>query len=172
MYFCKVINFTKRMKRILVILGLVSVIVVSCDYGHSFYIANKTTDTIIIVSANYNSIDSAIYFLPRGGSKYDSTWTEFNGKGKLQLSEINLIPSDSTACYAVFNAPFFYDSQDQKGYFYIIKLENAKKYTWGEICRDTLYNKLVITQEMIEQVKTQESSPVIQWNNRNDGSDV
>ena len=155
MYFCKVINFTKRMKRILVILGLVSVIVVSCDYGHSFYIANK-----------------AIYFLPRGGSKYDSTWTEFNGKGKLELSEINLIPSDSTACYAVFNAPFFYDSQDQKGYFYIIKLENAKKYTWGEICRDTLYNKLVITQEMIEQVKTQESSPVIQWNNRNDGSDV
>lgn len=158
MYFCKDINFTKRMKHKIVILGLVSVLVVSCDYGHSFHIANKTTDTIIIVSADYNCIDSAIYFLPRGGAKYDSTWTEFNGKGKLELGEINLIPPDSTACYAVFNAPFFYDSQDHKGYFYIIKLKNAQKYTWGEICRDTLYDKLVITQEMIEHVKTQNGS--------------
>ena len=159
------------MKHKIVIFWLVSVLVVSCDYGHHFYIANKTTDTIIIVSADYNCIDSAMYFLSRWGAKYDSTWTEFNGKGKLKLSEINLIPPDSTACYAVFNAPFFYDHQDHKGYFYIIKLENAKKYTWGEICRDTLYNEFVITQEMIEQVKAQGSPPVIQWNDLNKDQD-
>ena len=35
-------------------------------------------------------------------------------------------------------------------YFFIIKQENAKNYSWKEICRYKLYDTLVVTREMLE----------------------
>ena len=41
--------------------------------------------------------------------------------------------------------------QDNNGLFFIIKLETARNHTWDEICRNHLYDTLVVTREMLEQ---------------------
>ena len=148
----------------------------SCDYMESVFFTNRTQDTILIGSSRYNNIDSTEMFLssapwdtltsdsdtitsarvyshrwitPNGDTLYFyGLGTKINGNDKLSIGRHDLVPPDSTASYAQPYFPLFQFDQDQKGYFFVITLETARNYTWEEICRDTLYNKIVITQEM------------------------
>ena len=87
-------------------------------------------------------------FYDRVGAKWDSTWTVMNNKGMLVISRNELIPPDSMAAYAEPGRLF---KQDNNGLFFIIKLETARNHTWDEICRNHLYDTLVVTREMLEQ---------------------
>ena len=132
---------------------------VSClpvfDFAESMSIKNCTIDTIICGTSIDDSIDS-IYvkergifrFHNRGGAKWDSTWTVMNNKGMLDICKNELIPPDSMAAYAEPGRLF---KRDNKGLFFIIKLETARNHTWDEICRNHLYDTLVVTREMLEQ---------------------
>ena len=132
---------------------------VSClpvfDFAESMSIKNCTKDTVIVGASFSSSIDS-IYmgeygrfrFYDRLGAKWDSTWTVMNNKGMLDISKNELIPPDSMAAYAEPGRLF---KRDNKGLFFIIKLETARNHTWDEICRNHLYDTLVVTREMLEQ---------------------
>ena len=132
---------------------------VSClpvfDFAESMRIKNCTIDTVIVGASFSSSIDS-IYmgeygrfrFYDRLGAKWDSTWTVMNNKGMLDISKNELIPPDSMAAYAEPGRLF---KRDNKGLFFIIKLETARNHTWDEICRNHLYDTLVVTREMLEQ---------------------
>ena len=129
----------------------------SCDYMEIVSVTNHTQDTILIGASRYNSIDSTMRFLE--STTIDTfalrtgynNMTKFNGKDKLLIGQHDLIAPDSVSRYGELNCPLFYPNQDQKGYFFVITLETARNHTWEEICRDTLYNKIVITQEMQKQ---------------------
>ena len=141
----------KGMCAILFSTGIFSCVI---DFVYPMHIINHTNDTILIGFGHNNIIDSTKRFMPsdtRDSIVFrESVMTEFNGKGKLSIGKHDLIPPDSSASY---HEPhhLFIDRPNQAGYFFVIKLETARKHTWEEICRDTLYNKIVITQEMQKQ---------------------
>ena len=121
-------------------------------------IKNRTTDTLLIGASFSNNIDSVyineyggrLRFLSRTWAKWDSTWTEINDKGMLEIRMNDYIPQDSTADYAVAGALFSHN-KEHKAYFFIIKLETARNHTWAEICRDRLYDTLFVTREMLDE---------------------
>ena len=71
-----------------------------------------------------------------------------NNKGMLDICKNDLIPPDSMVSYAEKGKLFH--SSEKKGLFFIIKLETARNHTWDEICRNHLYDTLVVTREMLE----------------------
>lgn len=142
---------------------LFSISIFSCvmDYVCPMHIINHTNDTILIGFGRNNIIDSTKRFMPsdigdtltfKGETILyrESVNTQFYGKGKLSIGKDDLIPPDSSAGY---HEPhhLFIDRPNQTGYFFVIKLETARKHTWEEICRDTLYDTIVITQDMLKQ---------------------
>lgn len=132
---------------------------VSClpvfDFAESMSIKNCTIDTIICGTSIDDSIDS-IYVKERGifrfhnrrGAKWDSTWTVMNNKGMIDICKNDLIPPGSMVSYAEKGKLFH--SSEKKGLFFIVKLETARNHTWDEICRNHLYDTLVVTREMLE----------------------
>ena len=144
------------MKKITLILALVTscfVVFISClpvfDSMEQMRIVNSSADTILIGNADYSNIDSVKWFLDRYSAKYDSTYTEIDSTGSLRISKNNLIPHDSMGCYV--ETVLFGHNIEHKGYFFIIKLEIAKNHSWKEICRDKLYDTLVVTRDMLKQ---------------------
>lgn len=147
------------MKRFWGEINIVMILMVlqSCDYMKIISVTNHTQDTILIGSSRYSIIDSVTFFLEL--STIDTfairtgynIMTEFNGKDKLLIGQHDLIAPDSVSLYGELNAPPFYFNQDQTGYFFFITLDTARKYTWEEICRDTLYDAFVITQAILKQ---------------------
>jgi len=160
---------------------LILMILSSCVFDRIYiiHLTNHTNDTILIGYGGYNTIDSTKWFLestpfdtltsdsdtitsaqvfsqrcitPNGDTIYlYGLETKINGRDKLSIGRHDLVPPDSTAGYSEPHYPLFYYDQDQKGYFFVITLETARNHTWEEICRDTLYNRIVITQEMQKQ---------------------
>ena len=130
----------------------VATLLISClpvfDSMEQMRIVNRTIDTILIGSAKYNNIDSVKWLLECWGVKYDSTWTRTDIMGMFEVGNNNLIPHDSMGCYG--ETTLFGQNKDHKGYFFIIKQENARIYSWKEICRYKLYDTLVVTREMLE----------------------
>ena len=152
----KVLTGTVPMSLILIIFCvfyLVSCIPVICSNRASMYIVNNTKDTILIGTAEYaeyNIIDSVKFFLP--GDWNSDEWTEFDGYDYLIIGNLNLIIPASAGCYnstAVSYGPRLGSKNGEKAYFFIIKLNTAKNYSWKEICRDKLYDTLVVTREML-----------------------
>ncbi|MBR4729655.1 MAG: hypothetical protein IK075_05285 [Prevotella sp.] len=149
------------------------------DTVYVIHVTNHTNDTILIGYGGYNTIDSTMMFLPSApwdtltsdsdtitsARVYSHRWitpngdslffycidTKINGNDKLSIGRHDLVPPDSTASYHQSYYPLFQFDQDQKGYFFVITLETARNHTWEEICRDTLYNRIIITQEMQKQ---------------------
>ena len=167
------------MKKVFILLAVLSLALVSCviDFAYPMYVINRTNDTILIGFGRYNNIDSTKRFMNSAPwdtltSKDDTLsfnrvltkhvtpngdtltfyWeeTRINGGGKLSIGKHDLVPPDSSAGY---HEPhhLFIDRPNQTGCFYVIKLETARKHTWEEICRDTLYDTIVITQDMLKQ---------------------
>ena len=143
------------MKKVIILLAVLSLALVSCviDFAYPMYVINRTNDTILIGFGRYNNIDSTKRFM--NSAPWDTLtfyWeeTRFNGGGKLSIGKHDLVPPDSSAGY---HEPhhLFIDRPNQTGCFYVIKLETARKHTWEEICRDTLYDTIVITQDMLKQ---------------------
>ncbi len=130
---------------------LILFFLISClpiiDFKEQMKIINLTNDTILIGNATCNKIDSVKWFLDRWET-VDSTWTEIDDSGSLYVSGNNLIPPDSMGCYV--RTSLFADSQGNKGYFFIIKLETTKNYSWNEICRNRLYDTLLVQREMLK----------------------
>jgi len=162
-------------------MALILMILSSCvfDTIYIIHVTNRTNDTILIGYGGYNTIDSTKWFLesapwdtltsdsdtitsarvnsqrwitPNGDSLIMyGLETKINGSDKLSIGRHDLVPPDSTAKFGRPYDHLFYYDQDQTGYFFVITLETARNHTWEEICRDTLYNKIVITQEMLKQ---------------------
>lgn len=149
------------------------------DTVYAIHVINHTNDTILIGYGGYNTIDSTKIFLPSlpwdtltsdsdtitSNRFFIQRWvtpkgdsltlycinTTINDGEKLLIGRHDLVPPDSTANYHRSYFPLFQFDQDQTGYFFVITLEIARNYTWEEICCDTLYNRIVITQEMQKQ---------------------
>lgn len=140
----------KKIIQIILLIILIQVLIIVClpvfDSMEQMRIVNRTIDTILIGNAKYNNIDSVKWFLECLGTKYDSTWPQDN-LGMFEVSNSNLIPHDSMGCYA--ETTLFGQNKDHKGYFFIIKQDNARNYSWKEICRNKLYDTLVVTREML-----------------------
>ena len=164
-----------------VFVTLILMVLSSCvfDTAYVIQVTNHTNDTILIGYGGYNTIDSTKLFLesaPWDTLTSDSDTisaarvfsqrcitpngkpiiiycleTKINGGDKLSIGKHDLVPPDSTASYSQPHHPLFYHDQDQTGYFFVITLETARNHTWEEICRDRLYNRIVITQEMQKQ---------------------
>lgn len=141
----------KKIIRILLLMTTIYVLFISClpvfDSMEQMRIVNRTNDTVLIGNAKYNNIDSVKWFLECWGTKYDSTWTEIDNMGNLKVSKNDLIPHDSIACYG--ETLLFEQNKEHKGYFFIIKLKTANNHSWKEICRNKLYDILVVTREML-----------------------
>ena len=149
------------------------------DTVYVIHVTNHTNDTILIGYGGYNTIDSTKLFLESApwdtltsdsdtitsARVYSHRWitpngdslifycidTKINGNDKLSIGRHDLVPPDSTASFGRPYDHLFYYDQDQTGYFFVITLETARNHTWEEICRDTLYNRIIITQEMQKQ---------------------
>ena len=162
-------------------MALILMILSSCVFDRIYVInlTNHTNDTILIGYGGYNTIDSTKIFLssapwdtltsdsdtitcarvfshnwitPNGDSLiFYSLETKLNGGDKLSIGRHDLVPPDSSVSFHRSYYPLFRFDQDQKGYFFVITLETARNHTWEEICRDTLYNRIVITQDMQKQ---------------------
>lgn len=129
-----------------------------CESRSCMYIFNNTKDTILIgisgYNAKYNVIDSVGYFLDKDSADYREQWTELDGGKKLKLGSSNLIPPHASGCYdawSTYYGPRLGGDNGQKGYFFIIRLDDARNYTWDEICKKKLYKMLVVTGKMLEQ---------------------
>lgn len=134
------------MKKILaVIFGLV--LINSCivfDERRMLTIVNRTCDTILIGKAYCNNIDSTKFFIQhRGFSLYTDS---MKMKENLWFNNSNLIYPDSLGSTGIN-----YLIEYKKGYFFIIELQIARNHTWEEICKNHLYDTLVVTQEMLKQ---------------------
>ena len=108
-------------------------------------IVNRTGDTILVGRAYYDNIDSITYFVET--LVCDTTKVKFKLKEDLEIVGSNKIAPDS---FAIDDARI-YSGQDGKGYFYIFKYNSIKKHTWEEICKNHLYDTLVVTREMLKQ---------------------
>lgn len=108
-------------------------------------IVNRTGDTILVGRAYYDNIDSITYFVET--LVCDTTKVKFKLKEDLEIVGSNKIAPDS---FAITDARI-YSGQDGKGYFYIFKYNAIKNHTWEDICKNRLYDTLVVTQEMLKQ---------------------
>ena len=129
-----------------------------CESRSCMYIFNNTKDTILIgisgYNAKYNVIDSVGFFLNKDSADYREQRTEFDGGKKLKLGSSNLIPPHASGCYdawSTYYGPRLGGDNGQKGYFFIIRLDDARNYTWDEICNKKLYKMIVVTGKMLEQ---------------------
>lgn len=125
---------------------LISQMLSSClpvfDTVHSIRVRNCTRDTLLIGRSLYNSIDSVDAFLEASNDTTFSSFTSINKSGHLNIHG-NLILPDSigrTTYLSLFN-------HNHKGYLFIIKLSNARKYTWSEICKHKLYEIKVVIED-------------------------
>ena len=169
------------MKRLFggIFITLILTVLSSCDYVNVVFVTNRTQDTILIGSSRYNTIDSTKWLLESASwdtltsdsdtitsaRVYSHRWitpngdslifycleTKINGSDKLSIGRHDLIAPDSVSSYHELNCPLFYYNQDKTGYFFVITLETARNHTWEEICRDTLYDAIIITQDMLKQ---------------------
>lgn len=129
---------------------LISQMQLSCIPGfytiHSIRVRNCTSDTLLIGRSLYNSIDSVDAFLEASNDTAFSSFTSINESGHLNIHG-NLILPDSigrTTYSSLFN-------HNHTGYLFIIKLSNARKYTWGDICKHKLYDiKVIIADEELQ----------------------
>ena len=145
------------MKKIILLfscsLALISCVI--CSSRSSLYIKNCTNDSILICTtelAKYNIIDSVKFFLE--GDYNSDLRTEFKDSIGQKFGSLNIIPPDSSGCYVAVtasNGTYMGVKLYERGFFFIIKLETSRNHTWEEICRNHLYDTLVVTQEMLEQ---------------------
>ena len=130
------------------------------DTMEQMRIVNRTNDTILIGRADNNDIDSVKWFLDRWWTEFDSTLIAIDTSGSIEHSMIDsmgniyisnndLIPPDSMGCYA--RTTLFDNNSEHKVYFFIMKLDVMKKYSWKEICRNHLYYTLVVQREMLKE---------------------
>lgn len=153
-YFCIVnlLNMKKNIKSLLLTLICV-LLFVSCDYGYSIFIANRTCDTILIGYSEYGTIDSVMFFLGRDGGRYKLRLPDIMvtiDETTAQNARYTLIEPDSIADYNEFNTMSFSETQEKSGYFYIIKKENAVCNSLDEIRRKKLYDSLVVHHDNIK----------------------
>ena len=134
------------MKKILaVIFGLV--LINSCivfDEMRMLTIVNRTCDTILIGKAYCNNVDSTEFFIHHSGIPLYTDSMKI--KENLWFDNSNLISPDSFG-----RTGANYLVKYKKGYFFIIKLQIARNHTWFDICKNHLYDTLVVTQEMLKQ---------------------
>ena len=123
---------------------LICQVLLSCIPGfdtiHSIRVRNCTCDTVIIGGSLYNCIDSVDVFLETSNNTAFSSFTSIDESRLLNIHG-NLILPDSigrTTYSLLFN-------HNQKGYLFRIKLSNARKYTWVDICKHKLYDIKVVT---------------------------
>ena len=81
---------------------------------------------------------------------------KFDKIGKLAFDENNdIIFPDSSGIYCepggFRSKSLFVFNYDKKGYFFIIKLETIRNYTWEEIRKNKLYDKMIVTKKMLEE---------------------
>ena len=131
-------------KKLIPVVVLIMVLCQSCDPVVVIEIKNRSTDTVLIYSAMYNSIDSISTGFPHR--------LQFDKYGKIILFNDNGIsyytPPDSVITYGeIGNKRTIF--RNRKGYFFIITLETAKNYTWDEIRKNRLYDTLIVTNEML-----------------------
>lgn len=109
------------------------------DTVHSIRVRNCTHDTLLIGKSLYNSIDSVDAFLETSNDTAFSSFTSINKSGRLNIHG-NLILPDSIGrtTYSSFI------NHNHIGYLFIIKLSNARKYTWNDICKRKLYDIKVV----------------------------
>ena len=108
----------------------------------AFLISNLSNDTIIIGYSACNSIDSVTWFV---NSNLPIPEVTFNGESYLNLGPASMIMPDSIGI-----SPSSMNDENIL-YFFVIKWETAKKYTWEEICREELYDTLfIVTREMVK----------------------
>ena len=141
---------TNRKKTILIVL-ICSLINTSClpvfDTLTLLFIDNHSNDTIIVGMAGHNCIDSVTCFM--SSTIHHESEIDFNGNNYLNLGKGSMIMPDSVGEYGTM--AMFSTSQTNSRYFFIIKWETAKKHTWEEICREEIYDTLiVVTQEMLK----------------------
>ena len=119
---------------------MLSSCITGIDTVHSIRVRNCTCDTLIIGGSLYNCIDSVDVFFR---SENDTAFSSFTSIDESRLLNIhgNLILPDSigrTTYSSLFN-------HNHKGYLFIIKLSNARRYAWGDICKHKLYDIKVVT---------------------------
>jgi len=95
---------------------------------------------VIIGGSLYNCIDSVDVFLEASNGTAFSSFTSIDESGLLNIHG-NLILPDSI-CRTTYSSLF---NHNHTGYLFIIKLSNARKYTWVDICKHKLYDIKVVT---------------------------
>ena len=140
---------------IILIILIISTSLTDCVYDSMFCmgIINHTNDTIYVCFAQYNDIDSVKYGIKWGDQlKFDNTGKIVTNKRK---NENSIIFPDSCGMYCEPGSrnSFFFNSYEKKGYFFIVKLETINNYTWEEIRKNKLYDKLIVTREILKKKK-------------------
>lgn len=119
---------------------MLSSCITGIDTIHSIRFRNCTRDTLIIGGSLYNCIDSVDVFLEASNDTAFYGFTSIDVSGHLNIHG-NLILPDSigrTTYSSLFN-------HNHTGCLFIIKLSNARKYKWVDICKHKLYDIKVVT---------------------------
>ena len=115
------------------------------DVATCVRVINHTNDTILVYFARHNDIESVEYDVSIGWFfelKFDET-------GKIIFDKnYGVIASNSKGryCRPIHRRQLF---RNNNGYFFIIKVETARNYTWDEIRKNRLYDTLIVTNEML-----------------------
>lgn len=116
-----------------------------CSSRHTVWFKNITPDTLFVVMSCFNSIDSVSLALKPTNKMYNNSvcYNEdslING-WKFQLDEF--ICPDSM-CYTSEESMFLYDDTC---YFFLVKFDEMKRYSWKEICSKKLYHKMSVVRD-------------------------
>jgi len=134
-----------------------------CVSQRCIAIENKTSDTLLIGYSKGDSshvVDSVKYFVsntnpvpmdsssPQDSSAIANRFSEIKSRDDKVIGDNILIAPDSLALYS---APAYFIIKDGKrAYCFIVKIDDARRYSWGEICDRHLYDTLIVTKEMLE----------------------
>ena len=134
--------------RIILVVTLFSVTLLSACipeglFVHSFYVKNCTRDTLVFGGSIHNCIDSIPHFFYMYMSETED-YMKLKNCDALDM-EGDPIPPDS-----IGRTPrgfLFEHEPNSKGYLFIIKLDDIRKYTWKHIRKKRLYKVQVVTAE-------------------------
>ena len=134
--------------RIILVVTLFSVTLLSACipeglFVHSFYVKNCTRDTLVFGGSIHNCIDSIPHFFYMYMSETEN-YMKLKNCDALGM-EGDPIPPDSIG--RIPRGFLFEHEPSSKGYLFVIKLDDVRKYTWKHIRKKRLYDVLVVTEE-------------------------
>jgi len=118
---------------------LSSCLIPGCAWGTLYIFKNCTEDTLFIGASHYDNIDSVDYQL-YSHTDCDVDTIDFQLWNGMTVNAKDLICPDSTC---LISGSYLLSEDNDTCYFFLVKWQDAKQYSWDEIRAKKLYRRWV-----------------------------